>query len=161
MITFDRGECRFNCRAVAVVIEDGRVLLHREASQDWWSLPGGRCELMESSARSVRRELREELSIDVKVERLLWIMENFFTHEGRAYHELGFYHLVSLPADRPASIDEECFEGDEEGIRLVFKWFDIDSLEDVELYPTFLRRALKSIPQGTEHIVHADPSDLS
>ena len=68
--------------------------------------------------------MREELSIDVKIERLLWLIENFFTHEGKSYHEFGFYYLVSLPADRPASIDQECFEGVEEGIRLVFKWFD-------------------------------------
>ncbi len=161
MVTFDRGDCRFNCRAVAVIIENGRVLLHREESQDYWSLPGGRCVLKECTADAVRREMREELSIEVKVERLLWIIENFFRHEGMSYHELGFYHLVSLPADRPPSIDEECFEGDEEGMRLVFRWFDVDALENVELYPTFLRASLKSIPPGTEHVVHVDPSGLS
>ena len=158
MITFDRGDCRFNCRAVAVIIENGRALLHRLESDNYWSLPGGRCELMESTADSVKREMREELSIDVKIERLLWLIENFFTHEGKSYHEFGFYYLVSLPADRPASIDQECFEGVEEGIRLVFKWFDIDNLENVELYPDFLRSALKSIPTCTEHVVHVDPS---
>ena len=41
------------------------VLLMNERNE--WELPGGRIELGESSAECLAREIREELSIDVKV----------------------------------------------------------------------------------------------
>lgn len=48
------------------------------------------------------------------------------------------------------------FEGQEEGLKLIFKWHELDALEEIELYPGFLQDSLKSIPKSTVHIVHYD-----
>jgi len=44
MITFERGDVRFNYRVVGIAFDADRVLLHRAERDDFWALPGGRGE---------------------------------------------------------------------------------------------------------------------
>ncbi len=160
MITFDRGQTRFNLRVVGVASDDDRVLLHRGEWDDFWTLPGGRGEFLEPARDTLVREMREERAVDIRVGRLLWVMKNFFEYAGKSYHELALYFLMSLPpGSRPLSLHE--FEGSEEltgggTLKLLFRWFPLAGLEDIHLYPTFLRQGLKSLPTTTEHVVHRD-----
>ncbi len=155
VIVFDQGGVRFNYRVVAVVVDRGRALLHRWETDDFWALPGGRGELLEPSRETLRREMREEMGVDVRVERLLWVVENFFDYQEKSWHELALYFLTSLLGEsRLYGLDE--FPGDDEGVKLLFKWFPVEELEGVPLFPTFLRQALKAIPLTTEHVVHRD-----
>lgn len=59
--------------AAGAVIRDGRgrVLLVKPAYKDGWELPGGSTEADESPRESCRRELLEELGIDLEPGRLL------------------------------------------------------------------------------------------
>jgi ADP-ribose pyrophosphatase YjhB (NUDIX family) len=155
VITFEQDSKRFNHRVAGVSLRDGRVLLHRAETEDFWTLPGGRVELLEPSAEALRREMQEELGIEVEVERLLWVVENFFEYDKKAYHELAFYFLVSFPANSPL-YDKPAFQGNEEGVRLLFQWFPLDTLETVRLYPSFLRAALQILPDAVTHVVHFD-----
>ncbi len=159
MITFDEGPLRFVNRVVGIAYDRERVLLHRAVHDDFWALPGGRAELLETAAETLRREMREELNEDVEVERLVWMAENFFEHVGRVYHEIGFYFLMHLPTDSPLREKIQPFYGDEDGIQLVFEWFPVKILEQVRLFPTFLRAGLKNLPISTVHIVHTDGKD--
>ncbi|MDP6501334.1 MAG: NUDIX hydrolase [Dehalococcoidales bacterium] len=159
MITFDEGELRFSYRVVGIAVDKGRVLLQTGEGEGLWALPGGRGELMEPSEETLKREMREELDTDVRVGRLIWVMENFFrgndlsTGNEMSCHELGFYFLMELPAGSPLRQAGE-FHGIEEKSRLLFKWHDIDNLREIPLVPSFLKSALKRIPETTEHIVH-------
>src|SRR3989304_4939607 len=153
MITFDEGRIRFTNRVVGIALDRGRVLLHRTDDMGFWALPGGRAELLEPSPETLRREMLEELEADVTVERLLWLAENFFQHEGRIHHELGFYFLMHLSPDSPLRDKTEPFYGHEGETRIIFEWHSIDSLGTLRLYPTFLRSGLKSIPANIVHII--------
>lgn len=53
--------------------EAGRVLLVEPTYKDVWELPGGLVEIDESPLAACRRELREELGIDLPVHRLLCV----------------------------------------------------------------------------------------
>jgi len=154
-LTFDVGSARFNFRTAAVTMHAGRVLLHREVEADWWFMPGGRVRFGESSGDALRRELGEELGVDTTIERLLWIVESFFTHEGRSYHELAHFYLVSLRSESEAATREE-FDAYDGGILQRFRWFGIDAVRDVKLYPSFLREGLGALPSAPELIVHRD-----
>ncbi len=161
MISFERGGTRFNYRVAGVCIHEGAVLLNRAGDhdgwQDSWFLPGGRCEMLEHSPDALRREFREELGIEVRIERLLWIVENFFTHDGKEWHSLGLYHQVSLPEDCIYLEKERTYSGIEDnGVRLMFRWFLLDSLHETPLYPTFLRDTLAVLPSTPQHIIHRD-----
>jgi 8-oxo-dGTP diphosphatase len=54
----------------AVVVRDGKALIVKRAHEPRkgeWSLPGGLLELGESLQDAVRREIREETSLDIEV----------------------------------------------------------------------------------------------
>ena len=160
MITLRQGAQAFNYRVVGAVIHEGRVLLHRGESEDFWTLPGGRAELGEPATETLKREMREELEVDAQVERLLWVVENFFTCLGAEWHELAFYFLMSFPPGSDIYQRSEPFFGYEEtqpeGMTLIFEWHSLDRLDEITLLPSFLKQGLRSLPKGTEHIVHTD-----
>jgi ADP-ribose pyrophosphatase YjhB (NUDIX family) len=154
MISFDVSGGRFNYRTAAVVVHEEHVLLCREANGDFWCLPGGRCEMMESSYQAVRRELREELEAEGIVERLLWVVENFFDFGGRRFHEIGLYFLVSLPADSPLLDTSRLVAFREEvGIDLEARWWSLTEVPALDLKPALLRTGLTALPDTPQHVI--------
>lgn len=156
MITFTRDDMRFNYRIAGVAIYDGKVFLQKPVEDGFWFLPGGRAELQETAEETLKREMSEELHTDITVERLLWVVENFFEHGGKAYHELGLYFLMSFPQDAPVLYADHPFFVEEASNEFIFQWHTLDSLKELPLYPSFLQTALQELPHGTEHIVHID-----
>jgi ADP-ribose pyrophosphatase YjhB (NUDIX family) len=159
MITFDEENIRFTNRIVGIAYDGDRVLLHRAVTDDFWALPGGRAELLETAAETLRREMREEMNETVEVDRLVWVAENFFAYGPRQHHEIGFYFLMHLPDDSPLRQKAEPFYGQEGDLRIIFEWFPVETLEQVYLFPTFLRTGLKDLPASTVHIVHRDSKE--
>ncbi|MDO8123347.1 MAG: NUDIX hydrolase [Candidatus Hermodarchaeota archaeon] len=161
MIFFPVGTGRFMLRTAGVVFQDRRVLLHQVEGWDFWALPGGRVRHLETSEQAVKREMLEETKSPIEIERLLWVVENFFQHEegsGPTHplfltpsHELGFYYLCRFPEHSPL-YEQETFLGEENGHTLIFKWFPFTALEECPLYPAFLRKALQSPPANTTHV---------
>ena len=154
MINFEVGDCRFNYRVVGIALNGDRVLLHRAEMDDFWSLPGGRVELLEPGAEALKREMREELGVEIQIERLVWVVENFFEFDNKSYHELAFYFLMTLP--QGFCKRGETFPANDGQIKLIFKWYGLKELKDIPLYPAFLRKGLNSIPETIQHIVHTD-----
>lgn len=161
MLVFDRDEKRFCYRVAAVIMDRGRVLL--QAVEDgptfeepFYCLPGGRVEHGETAEECIAREMQEELRDDVRVERLLWLMESFFEHEGMSWHEIGLYFLVSLPVGSKLLTGEGPHHGVEEeaGITFRLEWHDAGELAGVRLLPSFLIRALRELPERVEYVVH-------
>lgn len=157
MITYDLEDIRFNYRVVGAAFDGDRVLLHRAVWDDFWALPGGRAELLEPSSAVLKREMREELGVEVRVNRLLWVVENFFDHAGFRYHELSLYFLMTLPPDAPLRHASSPFYGMEDnGTRLEFCWFPLEELASLELHPSFLRTGLRQLPASPTHVVQIE-----
>lgn len=163
MIVFDRDDKRFNYRVAGVCIDAGQVLLQRPEPGTFWFLPGGRCDLMETSEDAVRREFREELACDIEIERLLWVAENFFVLGSRQVHELSLYYKVNTTSrpelhdkTRQFPVVEHLGPEPSEKIHLICQWHPIDNLPNVSLRPTFLRTALQRLPTSIEHVVQQD-----
>jgi 8-oxo-dGTP pyrophosphatase MutT (NUDIX family) len=154
VIVFDIAGTRFNYRVAAVCIEDGHVLLNRITKLGFWFLPGGRVEVNEESIEALRRELREELGVSVRIGRLIWVAESFFADVGRPFHEIALYYGVSLSADNPVVNKDAAFTTvTEAGDEVVFQWFPTDGLEDLNLGPPFLKSGLRTVPEHTQRVV--------
>lgn len=150
-LVFKMDHAVFNYRVAGIWIENGHVLLHKQVHDQHWALPGGRVAFSEESQVSLKREFREELDVDIRVDRLVWVSENFFEYDRRNFHELGFYYLVS--SEDPTILkNKEAFYG-VEGERLIYKWMPIEELRDIELLPKFLKTALTDLPKHVEHFV--------
>lgn len=166
MVMFAQEDKTFIFRTVGILIHEGKVLLHRASTDDFWSLPGGRIEFLERAETAIVREMREELDVVVKVDRLVWVAENFFEMQQTAYHELSLFFLLQLP---PASriLQETCeFYGQEHlsdgaPLTLIFRWFPFYHLDMLTLYPEFLKKGLRALPPRTEHIAHIGNGNIT
>ena len=147
--TFSTPEGVFNYRVGAVIRRDDKLLVMREEVINHWYLPGGRVKLHEPLEDALRREVAEELSLPCRVERPLWLCENFFPLNGRQVHELCLYFLVELSTD--ALPEGETFsQKDSDGVWHQYRWFSREDLQGVLLYPSFLKEEWPSLPQGLE-----------
>ena len=62
----------------AVIIRDGKVFATQRGYgqwKGWWEFPGGKMEAGESPQEALKREIREELDAEIKVEELLETVE--------------------------------------------------------------------------------------
>ncbi|TKC18996.1 NUDIX hydrolase [Robertmurraya kyonggiensis] len=150
-VVFHTDIAVFNYRVAGIWIKNGHVLLHRDVNEKNWSLPGGRVKMAEDSTLSIRREFQEELGLDIKIEKLVWVVENFFEYKGKDVHEIGMYYLVTSE-NKSFELSSTPFYGIE-GERLIYQWMPIEELQEIELYPEFLRTALGKLPLSTEHII--------
>jgi ADP-ribose pyrophosphatase YjhB (NUDIX family) len=166
MIAVSQGHTRFHYRVSGVAVKGSQVLLHKTETDDFWSLPGGRVELLEPAAEALHREMGEELCIESRVGRLLWVIENLFDFGGEKHHELGLCFLMDFASDSLLYASSGPFFGREDdwgdgrqALQLTFQWFprDREVLENLPLYPAFLQQALINLPEVPEHIVHYDP----
>lgn len=70
-------------RVVGIIIKDGQVLLmHRfKRGREYWVFPGGGVERGENAEQALIREIGEETSFKVKIDKLLFKLENQFKKE--------------------------------------------------------------------------------
>lgn len=153
MIHLESDSAVFNLRVVGIFIDGDHALIHRSANDDFWTPPGGRAELGESTREAIAREMREELRVEVEVGRLLWVVEYFFEWQGRTFHEVTFYYQTRFPPAAGINPTTPLFYGDEEGLQLIFRWARLDELEGLRLYPKFLKTDLKAPPETTRHVI--------
>jgi ADP-ribose pyrophosphatase YjhB (NUDIX family) len=161
MITFKPADIRFTYRVGGILIHHEQVLCQAAYKEGYWFLPGGRAELGESASVTLLREMQEELGVVMKIERLLYVVENFFTDPNDAWHELGLYFLMTAPADSYLYQSLETITHvDEAGNHLRFDWLPIAHLEEFPLYPPFFQKALQETPEHTVHFeVHRSRFD--
>lgn len=112
--------------AAGVLREDGRVLLAQRQPEDslggFWEFPGGKIEPGEEPRAALRRELREELGIDVRVKEVLEL--GFDEGPGPAIALIFFAVHLREDSPRPTAIDVADF-----------RWVLPEELVDEELTP--------------------------
>ncbi len=145
-----------NFRSAGVLINDGKILVQRGINDSEYTLPGGHVAWVETSADTLIREYKEELGVDILVERLIWVEEVFWKWGEKEAHTLCHYHLVNLntPSQIPLNGVFKSLETDES--RLIFQWVGINELQDYKIYPVFLKDKINNLSDGIEHFVTRD-----
>jgi 8-oxo-dGTP diphosphatase len=100
--------------AAAVLVERGRVLLtQRKAGTHLagaWELPGGKVRAGEDPRDALRRELQEELGIDVAVGEIVDVTFHRYEQERKAVLLLFFEATRLVGSLEPRAIDVAAFE---------------------------------------------------
>ena len=70
---------KFKVRVSGILIVNNK-LLTTKYGVDKYCLPGGYVEIGETSSEAIKRELEEELQVEINVDKFLGIAENFFVN---------------------------------------------------------------------------------
>ena len=154
MIMFSNGEVTFMYRVGGIAVHDGRLLVEHNIKHGFCFVPGGRVEYGENAAQALSRELDEELGGGIQIKRLVIVSDNLFELDGIRYQEVGLYFLMDFSREHPILGREGRFEAAEPN--LVYQWLTLDELEEVELFPRFLRDLVRDIPQTPKYVIQSE-----
>lgn len=140
----------YGVRATALIIRDNQILLGKHG--DGYHTIGGAIEVGETSSQAALREMQEEIGIAGEIVGLAFVVENQFTVDTVHFHNVEFHYLITPTEEAPA----EMIEGDK---TYLCEWLSLDKLDDVDIKPTFLKKALKHWNGQLTHVVNKDGED--
>ena len=154
-LTINVEDYKLNIRAAAIIIHNNKVLTHRNVNSDHYALTGGRVQIGEDSATTVKREIMEEMGKEIEITGYISTIENFFELKGQKYHEIMFVHKAEFVDEQDKKLEETIknIEGREE---LQYQWLDIDKIDDYNVVP----KEIKGILKAGEFPVHKINNDL-
>ena len=141
-ITIDIEDYKLNVRAAGIIIHNNKVLLHKNINENHYALIGGRVEIGENSADTVKREIKEELGKDVEITGYISTIENFFEMKGSKYHEIMFVHKIEFTNEEDKNI-EYTMKNIEGKDYLKYEWIDLDKIDEYPLMPSIMKDILK------------------
>lgn len=141
-ITIDVDDYKLNVRAAGVIIHNGKILTHRNVNSDHYALIGGRVEIGESSANTIRREIKEELGKDIEITGYISTIENFFEMKGSKYHEIMFVHKIEFTNEEDKKI-EYVMKNIEGKDYLQYEWIELNRIDEYPLVPIAVKDILK------------------
>ncbi|WP_244910333.1 NUDIX hydrolase [Agrobacterium rosae] len=154
MIRLDHKPQLFSFRVAGLVFHNGHILVNRSVTDRYWALPGGRAEIGESSEETILREIKEELHVEARIERLLWSAESFFSYGEYDAHELAFYYLIHLEQAFPFH-ENDIVHRIVDGVDVEFRWLSAttSALKEHDLRPAFIAQQIEALPQRHEHLI--------
>ena len=150
LFTTDEYIC--DLRTVAVLVKDNKILVQRDRTGNEYALPGGHVKVGETLEAGLIRETREEMGVEIECKRLLWNEECFWEWNGKQAHNIAFYYHVELCEgyDIP---DKGEFVSQKDNCDVVIGWMPIEQLQNVIIYPEFLKTEIYHLDEGIKHFV--------
>lgn len=133
--------------AFCLLENNGRLLLqefwHEHDHYHFYRPPGGGIEHGELAVDAIRREMREELNLEIPEPQFLTVLENIFDYGGEIKHEIVFLFRVDVSDERLTAVPEVQILDSTLAFRAV--WHAIDELMEgkIVLYPVMLRNRLR------------------
>jgi len=123
-----------NKRVSVIIVESEKILLvHRiKPNKDYFVLPGGSVEENEDNVSALIRETKEETSLEIEVDKLLWQVNNEFD-ERTQYIYLVSKYSGNLELGSPEK-ERQTVEN-----KYVLEWHDINDLKTVKFFPSEIK----------------------
>jgi len=152
-LTIPAGDGLLNIRVGAIIRRGGKVLMVSNPAVSYFYSVGGRLRFGETTEEAVEREVFEETGVRMKVERLGFIHENYFTGDsgfaiGLPIHEIAFFFYMDVPADFEPTGASYTNLGDREKL----EWID-PRTETRAFFPRFFKDELQNPCPTVKRIV--------
>lgn len=141
-ITIDVEDYKLNVRAAGIMIHNGKILAHKDINSDHYALIGGRVEIGENSADTIKREIKEEIGKEIEITGYIATVENFFKMKGKKYHEIMFVHKIEFINEEDKKI-EDTLKNVEGKDYLQYEWLDIEKIDKYPILPSIVKEILK------------------
>jgi ADP-ribose pyrophosphatase YjhB (NUDIX family) len=149
-VTRDETQVRIAARAI-IIDADDRVLLIRGADPAepgvarWWYTPGGGVEPGESLVQAVKRELLEEIGLEVDhVGEVVYVDENAMSFDAKFYRQHNSFFMIRVDQFEPDLSD---LSAEDRLSILSVEWLTLDDMRAVplEVYPPTLTDIVASL----------------
>ena len=129
-------DCLYRVAARVLVVQDGKVLLVREADDDWWALPGGGIDHGETIESTVAREIEEELGVPAdRVSSDFKIVYYNIGNVVNAVPRMNLFFKVTIPETRLKKTDHVS----------EWRWFTKDEFMSQELHASYEKSKLAAV----------------
>jgi 8-oxo-dGTP pyrophosphatase MutT (NUDIX family) len=137
----DIDDCLYRVAIRVLIVQNDRVLLVKENSDEWWALPGGGVGHGETVESSLVREIEEELGVPAKtVSSDFEIVHYNIGNVVNAVPRMNLFFRASVPAEMLANTAHV----------VEWKWFSKDEFLGSEMNPSYDKQVLADIIFGLE-----------
>lgn len=132
----DIDDCLYRVAIRVLVVQDNKVLLVKEADDDWWALPGGGVDHGETIESTLVREVEEELSVPAdKVSSDFEIVYYNIGNIVNAVPRMNLFFKATMPEEQLGKTDHVS----------EYKWFTKDEFLTQDLHASFDKAALAKV----------------
>lgn len=149
-VLFTKNNNTFKMRVGCIIKNGDKILVTYDSPDSYRYLPGGKVEFGESVFDTVKREIKEELNIDVLDVKELFVDEVFYfsNFSNTNVHELCFYFEIKIALNQEISKDKfSTFENNRE---LYFEWLTLDEINKIDFRPHSVKDVLSNFPKQFE-----------
>jgi 8-oxo-dGTP diphosphatase len=101
----------FKVRLGVVLFRDDKLLLVRQNNRPFWVFPGGTLELNEGLEECAIREMKEEIDLDVSIEKTLYLADFLLDSPDGIKHTIDVFMLARYESGEPTmTLDENLNE---------------------------------------------------
>ena len=152
-MTVPCGNGLLNIRVSAIIMKKDKILMVADSKNpEYLYSVGGRIRFGETAEEAVIREVYEETGIQMEVDRLGFVHENYFygdvdSNLGKLIYEVSFFFYMKVPENFEPK--NQTFTEDDH--KEYLQWISLDST--VKYYPEFFKTELKHPQTAVKHFV--------
>lgn len=144
-----------NIRAGAIIIHNNKLLTHKDTRKNsHYCIPGGRIQLGENSEVTIKREIMEEMQMNIEIKGYIGTVENFFILNEKKYHEIFFVYNAEFTDEQNKKVNTS-ISNKEGKDYLIYEWIDVDKIEKYNIVPKCLKEIIKGNRKNA-HIINDD-----
>lgn len=146
-IRYKENNYQFHYRTSAIIYnkDKTKILLFKSSNREFYMLPGGKVNELESSEDALKREVQEETGLEINIIDFKCFSECVVTDKEMTYQQVEAIYEASYNDE----INNDEFNG-LEGNWILFKWFNINNLDNILIEPKGIKDILKN---NKNHIV--------
>jgi len=122
----------FEVCARVFIIKDGKILLCKRKEADYFFFPGGHIDFSEKAEETLKREMQEEIGMNLSILEFVGANENYFSQQGDMHHEFNLVFSGTIEDGEVQALEDY----------LAFEWVELNSIGDTNIKPESLKKEL-------------------